>query len=95
VSKTNAADTLLTENVQTAAGQQTMSRQSSERGTLTEDVVLQDLFNRYPSNMDSTILNQATIGLTNIAQSVSCVDASPTSVRRCIEKRAKPRGTDD
>jgi hypothetical protein len=79
VSETNIDDTLLTENVQTSAGQQTMSRQSIERGTLTEALVLQDLCNRYASNMDSTILNQATTGLKNIAQSVAYTDASPTT----------------
>jgi hypothetical protein len=33
VSETNIDDTLLTENVQTAAGQQTLSRQAIDRGT--------------------------------------------------------------
>ncbi|MGH7240130.1 MAG: hypothetical protein ACREHG_08710, partial [Candidatus Saccharimonadales bacterium] len=60
-------DTLLTINVQTALGQQTISRQAIERGTGIEDVVLQDLFRQYATNLDSTLLNQATHGLTNVA----------------------------
>jgi hypothetical protein len=79
VSETNIDDTLLSESVQTSAGQQTVSRQAVERGTLTEDVVLQDLYNRYATNMDSTILNQATTGLSAIAQATAYTDASPTT----------------
>src|SRR5206468_4066349 len=43
VSATSIDDTLLTENVQTAAGQQTLSRQAIERGTGIEEVVMGDL----------------------------------------------------
>jgi hypothetical protein len=78
VSETNMDDTLLTINVQTAAGQQTISRQAIDRGTGIEDVTMQDLFNRVATILDSTLINQATNGLTNVAQSFSYTDASPT-----------------
>lgn len=78
VSETNMDDTLLTVNVQTAAGQQTVSRQAIDRGTGIEDVTMQDLFNRVATVLDNTLLNQATTGLTNMAQAVTYTDASPT-----------------
>ncbi len=79
VSETNADDTLLTENVQTAAGQQTVSRQAIERGTGIDDVLFDDLFRRYATALDSTLINQATTGLTNVATAVTYDDASPTA----------------
>lgn len=78
VSETNMDDTLLTVNVQTAAGQQTISRQAIDRGTGIEDVTMQDLFNRVATVLDNTLLNQATTGLTNVAQANAYTDASPT-----------------
>lgn len=71
-------DTLLTVNIQTAAGQQTLSRQAIERGTGIEDVTMQDLFNRVATVLDSTLLNQATNGLTNVATAVTYTDGTPT-----------------
>ncbi|AZM91438.1 hypothetical protein [Streptomyces sp. W1SF4] len=78
VSETDMDDTLLTVNVQTAAGQQTISRQAIDRGTGIEDVVFQDLFNRVATTVDSALLNQATNGMTNVAAAVSYTDANPT-----------------
>jgi hypothetical protein len=78
VSETNIDDTLLTINVQTIAGQQTLSRQSIERGTGIESIVLDDLFRRYATTLDSTLLNQATTGLSAAATAVTWTDASPT-----------------
>lgn len=78
VSETNMDDTLLTVNVQTAAGQQTVSRQAIDRGTGIEDVTMQDLFNRVATTIDSTLLNQATNGLTNVATANAYTDATPT-----------------
>lgn len=74
----NMDDTLLTENVQTAAGQQTLSRQAIDRGTGIEDVVMMDLQRRYATNLNSTIINQATTGLLAVATDVAYTDASPT-----------------
>lgn len=79
VSETNADDTLLTVSVQTAGGQQTISRQAIDRGTGIDGVVLQDLFARYATTLDSTLLNQATNGLTNVAQAVTYTDTTPTA----------------
>jgi HK97 family phage major capsid protein len=78
VSATSLDDTLLTENVQTAAGQQTLSRQAIDRGTGIEEVVMDDLFRRYATTLDSTLLNQATTGLTAIATATTYTDTSPT-----------------
>ncbi|MDG4784347.1 hypothetical protein O7626_00470 [Micromonospora sp. WMMD1102] len=79
VQETNMDDTLLTENVQTAAGQQTLSRQAIDRGTGIEDVVMRDLQRRYATTLDSTIINQATTGLTNIATGITTDDTTPTA----------------
>jgi HK97 family phage major capsid protein len=78
VSETNIDDTLLTIPVLTIAGQQTLSRQAIERGAGVEPIVLDDLFRRYATVLDSTLLNQATTGLTNVATAVTWTDANPT-----------------
>lgn len=78
VSETDIDDTLLSPAVQTNAGQQTLSRQAVERGTGVEGVMLDDLFRAYHTKLDSTLLNQATNGLTNVATSIAYTDASPT-----------------
>ena len=67
VSNTDMDDTLLTIPVLTAAGEQLVSRQAIERGAGIEDVILQDLMRRYNTVVDNTLLNQATHGMTNIA----------------------------
>lgn len=79
VSNTDIDDTILTENVQTAAGQQTVSRQAVERGTGIDDVTMSDLFRRYATTLDSTLINQATTGLSAVAQNVAYTDATPTA----------------
>ena len=79
VSETNIDDTLLTENVLTVAGQQTLSRQAVERSTGAEAVVVDDLFRRYHTALDSKLINDAATGLTNVAQSVAYTDATPTA----------------
>lgn len=65
----NEADTLLTINVQTAAGQQTLSRQAIDRGTGIEEVTMTDLFKRYATNLDNTLITQATTGLSAVSNS--------------------------
>lgn len=79
VQETNADDTLLTENVQTAAGQQTVSRQAIDRGTGIDDVLMDDLFRRYATALDSTLINQATTGLSAVATAITYDDASATA----------------
>jgi hypothetical protein len=78
VTNTDMDDTLLTENVQTVAGQQTISRQAIDRGTGIEDVVVDDLFRRYATALDSLLLNQATTGLSAVATATAYTDATPT-----------------
>jgi hypothetical protein len=80
VSATSTDDTLLTENVQTAAGQQTLSRQAIDRGTGIEEVVMDDLFRRYATTLDSTLINQATTGLSAIATATAFTTAAPEFV---------------
>jgi hypothetical protein len=79
VSATSIDDTLLTENVQTAAGQQTLSRQAIDRGTGVEEVVMDDLFRRYATTLDSTLINQATTGLAAISTGQTYTQATPTN----------------
>lgn len=79
VSETNIDDTLLSIPVQTVAGQQTLSRQAIERGTGVEDAMMDDLFRSYHTALDSTLLNQATTGLSAISGAMATyVDATPT-----------------
>jgi hypothetical protein len=77
VSATSLDDTLLTENVQTAAGQQTLSRQAIDRGTGIEETVMDDLFRRYATTLDSTLLNQATTGMSAVATATAFTTATP------------------
>lgn len=79
VQETNADDTLLTENVQTAAGQQTISRQAIDRGTGIEDIVMDDLFRRYATTLDATLITQASTGLSAVAESTAYTDLDPTA----------------
>jgi HK97 family phage major capsid protein len=80
VSETNIDDTLLSPAVQTAAGQQTLSLQAIQRGIGTESIVVADLVKRVHTNLNSTLINQATTGLDAIAGvSVTYTDASPTA----------------
>lgn len=82
VSETDIDDTLLTIPVQTISGQQTLSRQAIERGTGTEEVMLDDLFRAYGTAVDNTLINQATTGLSAAVaggNTVAYTDASPTA----------------
>lgn len=81
VDETNMDDTLLTVPVLTAAGQQTVSRQAIDRGQGIEDVTMQDLFNRVATRLDNTIINQATTGLSAVAQDNTYTDASPSGAK--------------
>ena len=79
VSETNIDDTLLTIGLRTNAGQQTVSRQSVERGIGVEDTTLEDLLRAYSVSLDTKLINQATNGLTNVATSVAYTDGTPTA----------------
>lgn len=79
VTEQDADDTLLTINVQTNAGQQTVSRQGVDRGAGVDDTLLEDLFRSYGTTLDSTLLNQATTGLSASATSIAYTDGTPTA----------------
>ena len=79
VDETDMDDTLLSPAVQTAAGQQTVSRQAIERGTGIEDVTMQDLFNSVATTLDSTLITQGTTGLSAVAQANTYTDSTPTA----------------
>jgi hypothetical protein len=77
VSFTDMDDTLLTIPVNTAAGQQLVSRQAIERGQGIEDVILQDLMKRYYTVIDNTVINGATTGLSTVANSNAYTSGAP------------------
>ena len=79
VSWTDMDDTLLTIPVQTAAGQQLVSRQAIERGSGIEDVILQDLMKRYNTVVDSTMITQATHGLSAVANNTDLTTGQATA----------------
>jgi hypothetical protein len=75
-SSTAINDTLLTENVLTATGNITISRQAIDRGTGVDEVAMQDLFNALASVVDSTVINTATVGLLALATNISLTSAA-------------------
>lgn len=75
---TNPANTLLTENVQTFTGNSTISRQAIERGTGVAELIMQDLFNALATDLDSTLINQATTGLSALGTTVTYTSAAPS-----------------
>lgn len=81
VSETDIDDTILTVNVQTIAGSQTVTRQAAERGTGVLDTVLEDLLTSYHTKLDYELLNQATNGLATVATGITWTDnTDPTAV---------------
>jgi hypothetical protein len=80
VNDSDVDDTLLAVNVQTNAGQSTLSRQAVERGVGTDDILMEDLVLAYHSTLDATLITQATTGLSAAAgATVAYTDASPTA----------------
>jgi len=79
VQETNMDDTKLDVNIVTVAGQQNVSRQSIERGTNIDSLVMADLVSAYHTNLDSLFVTTSATSLTNtITQVVTYTDASPT-----------------
>jgi HK97 family phage major capsid protein len=79
VQETNMDDTKLDVSVVTVAGQQNVSRQSIERGTNIDSLVMADLVSAYHTNLDSLFVTTSATSLTNvITQVVTYTDASPT-----------------
>lgn len=79
VSETNMDDTKLDISVVTVAGQQNVSRQSIERGTNIDSLVMADLVAAYHTNLDSLNVTTSATSLTNtITQVITYTDATPT-----------------
>lgn len=85
VQETDADDTLLTVNVRTYSGQQDVSRQAIERGTMVDSVIYDDLVRAYIASLDDAALNaDGTSGThlgirsTGSVPSIAYTDASPT-----------------
>lgn len=80
VNDSDVDDTLLAVSVKTNAGQSTLSRQAVERGVGTDEILMQDLVKAYAVKLDSTLLNEASTGLTNAAgATVAYTDGTPTA----------------
>lgn len=80
VSETDYDDTLLSIPVRTAAGSQTISRQALERGVGVEDTIIADLHGAHDVNLDSGLINKATVGLSAVANTIAYTDGTPTAV---------------
>jgi len=78
IGSASISDTLLTENVLTAAGTGTLSRQAIERGTGIEDVTMSDLQRQYATNLDGTLINAATTGLSALGVATAFTSTAPT-----------------
>lgn len=79
VTESDYDDEMITRKVRTAAGSQTISRQSVERTEGTLDVVTEDLFRAYDSDLDSILINASTYGLLAVANAVTYTSASPVA----------------
>jgi len=79
VAEADYEDELIAVPVRTAAGSQTISRQSAERSLGTEDIVLEDLLKSYDTNLDTQLINAATWGLLAVANTVTYTDDDPTA----------------
>jgi HK97 family phage major capsid protein len=75
VQETNMDDTKLDINVQTIAGQQNVSRQSIERGTNIDSLVMADLAAAYHTKVDDVLNIEL---LASAGQSVTYTDDTPT-----------------
>jgi len=75
VQETNMDDTLLTLNVVTIAGQQNVSRQSLERGTGIDALVMADLTSAYQTTLNAAVVAEL---FSSAGQSVTYTDATPT-----------------
>jgi len=79
VQETNMDDTKLDISVVTVAGQQNVSRQSLERGTGIDSLVMADLVSAYHTNLDSLNVTSSATSLTNtITQVVTFTSGAPT-----------------
>jgi hypothetical protein len=76
-------ETDVTLAVKTAAGYENVSRQAVDRGGRVSEFVLQDLMTRYATNLDSTLINEATTGLAAVALATlgAFADTQPTGAK--------------
>lgn len=81
VSATSADDTLLPVAVQTAAGQQKLSRQVVDRGSGVDQMILNDLMAHAAATLDATLITQATTGLSAVAVATTYDDTQPTAAK--------------
>jgi len=93
IQETNMDDTKLDVSVVTVAGQQNVSRQSLERGTGIDSLVMADLVSAYHTQLDALNVTTSATSLTNtITQVVTYTDASPTvgelypKIMDCIQR---------
>ena len=75
VQETNMDDTKLDISVVTIAGQQNVSRQSLERGTNIDSLVMADLVSSYNTVLNTTVVAEL---FSSAGQAVTYTDASPT-----------------
>jgi hypothetical protein len=82
VSATGMAETDLFLNVYTAAGYNNVSRQAVERSRI-DQFVVSDLMTRYATNVDSQLINMASVGLAAKAASTpgAYADTQPTGAK--------------
>lgn len=80
VTEVDYEDEMISVKVRTAAGSQTISRQSAERSAGTEQIIVADLFKAYDSDLDSLLINAPTWGLLAVANAVTYTDADPTAL---------------
>jgi HK97 family phage major capsid protein len=78
VQETNIDDTKLDITVQTIAGQQNVSRQSIERGTNIDSLVMADLVSAYHTKLDQVVVAQMRTDVAAGGNVVVYNDASPT-----------------
>src|SRR5207244_200397 len=85
-------DTLLTENVQTAAGYVQVSRQAIDRGLLTEEVTTNDLLRRCATTLDSTLqtYTNATVDTTAIPAAWKQLIQGQNTVETTLLAQAQP-----
>lgn len=91
VSETDADDTILEVPVFVVAGSQSLSRKAVERGTGITDVMLQDLYSAYATELDRLLLYRASTGLQANSTAVTYTDASPSGAElypKVIESQA-------
>lgn len=79
VTESDYDDEMISVPIRTAAGSQTISRQSAERSLGTEDIVLEDLLKSYDTNLDYQLVNASTWGLLAVANVITYTDADPTA----------------